>query len=159
MLCGRSYAEYSIFSCGCILRGTFFATQIGGRTVRQPKSPTPLFQIYTPPSNIASSCCENDWRSNFWQYAKIISESAVFGKRNWGCVTKKFLQLRDEEIFWNEIREYVKERETSDECIFCGSKAGLTIDHLLPRLYNGPNDEKNKQRGRRKISWNRPLRE
>ena len=79
----------------------------------------------------------------FWQYAKIISESAGFGKRNWGFVTKKFLQLRDEEIFWNEIREYVKERETSDECIFCGSQADLTIDHLLPRLYNGPNDEKN----------------
>jgi hypothetical protein len=41
----------------------------------------------------------------FWQYAKIISEAAGFGKPNWGFVTKKFPQLRDEEeIFWNEIR-------------------------------------------------------
>ena len=78
-----------------------------------------------------------------WQYAKIISESAGFGKKNWGFVMKKFKQLQDEEIFWNEIREYVKERESRDECIFCGGKKDLTLDHLLPRSRNGPNDEKN----------------
>jgi len=77
----------------------------------------------------------------FWQYAKIISESAGFGKRNWRFVMKKFKQLKDGEIFWNEIREYVRERK--DECIFCGRKTDLTIDHLFPRLFNGPDDEKN----------------
>ncbi len=57
----------------------------------------------------------------------------------------RFRQLQRGDIFWNEIREYVKEREKSDECIFCGSKskAELTIDHLLPRSLNGPDDEKN----------------
>ncbi len=79
----------------------------------------------------------------FWQYAKIISESAGFGKRNWGFVMKKFTQLKEGEIFWNEIREYVKEKEKKDECIFCGKKTNLTIDHLLPRCFNGPDDEKN----------------
>jgi len=79
----------------------------------------------------------------FWQYAKVISDSAGFGKRNWGFVMSKFKQLQKGDIFWNEIREYVKEREKSDECILCGSKNELTIDHLLPRLYNGPDDEKN----------------
>jgi hypothetical protein len=79
----------------------------------------------------------------FWQYSKIISESAGFGKRNWGFVMKKFKQLQEGEIFWNEIREYVKEKEKKDECIFCGKKTNLTIDHLLPRCFNGPNDEKN----------------
>jgi hypothetical protein len=79
----------------------------------------------------------------FWQYSKIISESAGFGKRNWGFVMKKFKQLQEGEIFWNEIREYVKEKEKKDECIFCGKKTSLTIDHLLPRCLNGPNDEKN----------------
>jgi hypothetical protein len=79
----------------------------------------------------------------FWQYSKIISESAGFGKRNWGFVMKKFKQLQEGEIFWNEIREYVKEKERKDECIFCGKKTSLTIDHLLPRCFNGPNDEKN----------------
>ncbi|MBC7113375.1 MAG: HNH endonuclease [Candidatus Methanomethyliales bacterium] len=79
----------------------------------------------------------------FWQYAKIIAESAGMGKRNWGFIMKKFKQLQDGEIFWNEIREYVKEREKKDECIFCGSKVDLTIDHLFPRSLNGPNNEKN----------------
>lgn len=79
----------------------------------------------------------------FWQYAKIISESAGFGKRNWGFVMKKFKQLKEGEIFWNEIREYIKEKEKKDECIFCGRKTNLTVDHLLPRCFNGPNDEKN----------------
>ena len=36
-----------------------------------------------------------------------------------------------------------KEREKKDECIFCGAKKDLTIDHLLPRCFNGPDDEKN----------------
>lgn len=79
----------------------------------------------------------------FWQYAKIISESAGFGKRNWGFIMKKFKQLKEGEIFWNEIREYIKEKEKKDECIFCGRKTNLTLDHLLPRCFNGPNDEKN----------------
>lgn len=79
----------------------------------------------------------------FWQYAKIISASAGLGKKNYGFVMKKFKQLQKGEIFWNEIREYVKEREKKDECIFCGEKTNLTIDHLLPRCFNGPNSEKN----------------
>jgi len=65
------------------------------------------------------------------------------GKRNWGFIMRKFKQLRIGEIFWNEIREYVKEREKKAECIFCGSKVNLTIDHLFPRSLNGPNNEKN----------------
>lgn len=47
----------------------------------------------------------------FWQYAKIIAESAGMGKRNWRFVMRKFKQLQEGEMFWNEIREYVKERE------------------------------------------------
>ena len=79
----------------------------------------------------------------FWQYAKIMAESAGFGKTNYGFVMSKFKQLQEGEIFWNKIREYVKERERKDECVFCGSKTNLTIDHLLPRCLNGPDDEKN----------------
>jgi len=79
----------------------------------------------------------------FWQYAKIIADSAGMGKRNWSFVMRKFKQLQGREIFWNEIREYVKEREKKDECIFCGAKTALTMDHLFPRSLNGPDDEKN----------------
>ena len=56
---------------------------------------------------------------------------------------RMFKRLQSEEIFWNEIREYVKERERKDECIYCGEKGVLTIDHLFPRSLNGPEDEKN----------------
>ncbi len=79
----------------------------------------------------------------YWQYAKIIADSAGVGKKNWGFVMDRFKKLQQGEIFWNEIREYVKEREKRDECIFCGSKTSLTLDHLFPRALNGPDDEKN----------------
>jgi len=79
----------------------------------------------------------------FWQYAKIISASAGKGKYEYGFVMAKFKQLREGEIFWNEIREYVKEKESKNECIFCGEKTNLTLEHLLPQVYNGPSTEKN----------------
>lgn len=78
-----------------------------------------------------------------WKYAKIIAESASFGKRRYAFVMKKFRQLKDGEIFWNEIREYAKERERKDECIFCGAKTNLTIDHMMPRCFDEPDDKKN----------------
>lgn len=65
------------------------------------------------------------------------------GKKNWGFVMDRFKSLQQKEIFWNEIREYVKEREKKDECIFCGKKGALSIEHLFPRSLNGPDSEKN----------------
>ena len=48
----------------------------------------------------------------FWQYAKIISESAHFGKTNYGFIMSKFNELRSGEITWSTaIREYIKEHE------------------------------------------------
>jgi hypothetical protein len=79
----------------------------------------------------------------FWQYAKIIAVSAGFRKDDYGFVTNKLKQLNRKEISWNEIREYIKEKEQNDECVYCGTKANLTLEHLLPRSFNGPNDEKN----------------
>ncbi len=79
----------------------------------------------------------------FWQYAKIIAASSGIGKYDYGFVMSKFKQLRQREIFWNEIREYIKEKEHKDECVFCGSTTSLTIEHLLPQSFNGPDTEKN----------------
>jgi len=79
----------------------------------------------------------------YWQYAKIIAGSAMENKKNWRFVMDKFKKLQQEEIFWNKIREYIKEREKQNECILCGKKTSLTLDHLFPRSLNGPNDEKN----------------
>src|SRR5208283_2764901 len=79
----------------------------------------------------------------YWQYAKIIADSAGIGKKDYGFVMNKFKQLRQGSISWNEIREYIKERETGDRCGFCGAIANLTLEHLLPQKYHGPNVEKN----------------
>jgi hypothetical protein len=80
----------------------------------------------------------------YWQYAKIIADSAGMGKKNWSFVMDRFKKLQQKEIFWNEIKEYVKERERKDECIFCGNNnTKLTIEHLFPQSLKGPNNEKN----------------
>jgi hypothetical protein len=74
----------------------------------------------------------------FWQYAKIISESAGYGKKQFGFVMDRFQKLSSGEISWSgSIREYVKEREKRDECIYCGKKDDLTLEHILPRCRGG----------------------
>jgi rubrerythrin len=79
----------------------------------------------------------------YWQYAKIMAGSAIKNKKSWGYIMDRFKKLQQEEIFWNKIREYIKEREKPNECILCGKKTSLTLDHLFPQSLNGPNDEKN----------------
>ncbi len=78
----------------------------------------------------------------YWQYAKIIAQSAGFSKKDYGFVTSKFKQLNQGVITWNELREYIKERE-QQECGYCGATADLTLEHLLPRKFKGPDNERN----------------
>jgi len=60
----------------------------------------------------------------YWQYAKIISESAGAGKRQYGFVMDRFKKLVSGEISWStSIREYVKEREKAE-----------TEDNLQPAI-------------------------
>ncbi len=47
----------------------------------------------------------------YWQYAKIIADSARVGKRNHGFVMERFVKLRSCGIALDSIREYVKERD------------------------------------------------
>lgn len=68
---------------------------------------------------------KNDRDLIYWQYAKIIADSAGMGKRNWRFVMDRFKKLQQHEIFWNEIREYVKEHENPGECIFCGESFNI----------------------------------
>ena len=81
----------------------------------------------------------------FWQYAKIISASAGFGKRQFGFVMNRFTKLSSGEINWsNSIHEYVKEREKQDVCIYCEKKKdNLTLEHILPRARGGPDSADN----------------
>jgi len=75
----------------------------------------------------------------YWQYAKIISESAGAGKKRYGFVMNRFKKLQGGEIEWSgTIREYVHEREMPNRCIYCGSMESLSYDHLIPRSRGGP---------------------
>lgn len=75
----------------------------------------------------------------YWQYAKIISESAGAGKRRYAFVMDRFKKLRSGEIEWSgSIREYIREREMPDQCIYCGSTKDLCYDHLISRNRDGP---------------------
>lgn len=75
----------------------------------------------------------------FWQYAKLISKSAGFGINQRAFQMNRFIALRDGKITWSTaIREWVKEHEKPNECIYCDSKENLTIEHILPRSCDGP---------------------
>jgi hypothetical protein len=80
----------------------------------------------------------------FWQYAKIISESAGAGKKNYRFVMNRFKKLQNGDIHWStSIREYVKEHNTPDVCIYCGATGKLTLEHILPTSRGGPDDPDN----------------
>lgn len=80
----------------------------------------------------------------YWQYAKIIADSAGMGKKNYGFVMNRFKKLQTGEIQWStSIREYVKERETRDECIYCVTEGDLTLEHVLPSTRGGPDTTDN----------------
>jgi len=62
----------------------------------------------------------------YWQYAKIISESAGFGKGNYRFIMDRFKRLQSGEIEWSSsIREWIKEKESPDQCIYCGVEERL----------------------------------
>ena len=80
----------------------------------------------------------------YWQYAKIISESAGAGKKQYSFVMDRFRKLASGGISWSTtIREYVKEHEKAEEYIYCGTKKDLTIDHILPKSGGGPDSPDN----------------
>jgi hypothetical protein len=75
----------------------------------------------------------------FWQYAKLISKSAGFGISQRAFQMDRFVKLRDGGIQWStSVREYVKEHEKANECIYCGLKEKLERDHILPVSRRGP---------------------
>jgi hypothetical protein len=75
----------------------------------------------------------------FWQYAKLISESSGFGKTNYGFIMSKFKELQSGKIQWSgSIREYIREREVGNRCVYCGAAGKLSVDHLIPCDKCGP---------------------
>lgn len=73
-----------------------------------------------------------------YQYAKIISESAGYGKKNYSFIMGTWKKLKSGEMHWSaSVREWLREHENPDICIYCGSKTILTTEHILPAIRGG----------------------
>lgn len=82
----------------------------------------------------------------YWQYAKLISKSAGIGLEGRGFQMRKFQELKTGKITWSTaIREYIKEKEKPNTCIYCGNSTPgeLTCEHILPTSRGGPNTADN----------------
>ncbi len=72
-----------------------------------------------------------------YEYAKLISRSA-YNSLERGFITDRFKKLRDGQITISDtIREWEKEKELPNECVFCGATDNLTTDHLIPKNRGG----------------------
>ncbi len=63
----------------------------------------------------------------YWQYAKIIADSAGVGKWPWAFVMDRFKKLQSGEIAWDSIHEYVKEHNDVHRCLYRGRAGDLTM--------------------------------
>jgi hypothetical protein len=79
----------------------------------------------------------------FYEYAKLISRSAYKSLER-GFITDRFKKLRNGEItISGTIREWEREQELPKHCVYCGSMAELTTDHLIPRSRGGDDSADN----------------
>jgi len=74
----------------------------------------------------------------FYQYAKIISNSAGFGKENFRIIMSTWKKLKSGSLHWStSVREWLHEHENPNICIYCGIDGELTTEHILPRSRGG----------------------
>jgi hypothetical protein len=60
------------------------------------------------------------------------------GKKNYGMIMGTYKKLCNNTMSWSSsVREWLREREHGNECIYCGAFDKLTTDHILPRSCGG----------------------
>lgn len=73
----------------------------------------------------------------FWEYAKLIAESAGY-KDNYGFIVSKFKKLKSGELKWKEVDQDAIDYQFKErKCIYCGEKENLTKDHIIPKIKGG----------------------
>jgi len=72
-----------------------------------------------------------------YEYAKLISRSA-YGTLQRAFITERFNKLKNGEItISGTMREWEREQELPNQCVYCGSSTDLTTDHLTPLSRGG----------------------
>jgi hypothetical protein len=68
----------------------------------------------------------------FWEYAKLISGSALDDRKNYGFVMHNFKQLQSGKKRWSDI---LREDMSMDvgKCAYCNSSEVLSNDHIVPK--------------------------
>ncbi len=68
----------------------------------------------------------------FWEYAKLISGSALGDRKNFGFIMSSFKKLQLGEMKWSQVlREDLHMDPT--KCIYCGATADLSNDHIVAK--------------------------
>ncbi|MEN6577845.1 MAG: HNH endonuclease [Phycisphaerales bacterium] len=79
-----------------------------------------------------------------YEYAKLISRSALDGEINYGFVSSRFKALKSGEITMSgTICEWQREQELPRVCVFCGVGEDLQADHLIPKSRGGADSAEN----------------
>lgn len=68
----------------------------------------------------------------FWEYAKLISGSALSNRKQFPFVMKKFKELQTGKIKWSDILREDLNAETT-KCAYCASTEELSNDHIVPK--------------------------
>lgn len=76
----------------------------------------------------------------YWEYAKLITKSAGFDKKNYGFMTSRWKLLKSGKIKMSTTqREWEIERDSRKVCIYCESIENIQTEHIIPKSKGGPN--------------------
>jgi hypothetical protein len=72
-----------------------------------------------------------------WQYAVLIARSAGF-EGNYGFVVSRYKKLESGEMTWSSsVRDYERDMDKGQICVYCGSTTRLSTDHIVPTSRGG----------------------